>query len=1394
MPVKRNDVSSRMRTVSEGRSLSPDVLAVLGDTSCDGAAAADLLGWSPGTVRNERSRLGISLRAAKHDHDARTLEVLTDTSIPHRRAAEILGTTRSKVRTRRANLGIDRAAVHYMPAFEEQNHKVLQNQALTHREAGEKLGLTRAQVKTMRSRLSIDRSARRRPGDDVLAAAVADGRSDEQIAETYGVRPDTVRVWRADIDLYRRPWARPSAANLQDFEGFSAQQPSQQTLAHLVASGLTNREIAQVLGVSPAVAKQRLGAADIRRPAPADIDLGEVRRLKAQALTDAEIGDLLGMSASRILRARKRNSIPAQGEVLRPSPRRVMKLTDDGCNPVAIMQLFRLDPDAASTWIERARHAWLTKPLAAKPAAQSGQRPLARTSPPNDDHLEVPVGKGHTDTDVARPPQVSVATLRRQRRRAPRVARNGLRPTAGQFQRLVDRGLSDRDIADELGVAPSTASSWRREAGVHRPPPGSKNPGKEVLSGLVSEGLSDTSIAQRFGVTRSTASQWRRVAGLQPGLARSTHPGEKQLVALVTDGFTDGQIAERYAVAEATAATWRRAAGISRSRRAPSSKIVELLAKGLDDETIANMLGLSPGTVAGHRRDAAWTDPATSPTAAPGRTPKGPGARSNPRWGRHASEVTLEARAGRPAHELYGILGGALLAMSPRDRSSLGNIVGWLRDNHRWPVGEDELAVAAYVVAAHRAGRSLPTITDHLMALRHLQEATGAVVTTGAAHATIRRIRASGASWTEPCAPVTPLRVLRAAWVWDWTMSPRNVLRISSATLMAAHPELRHPMARIGRFRPEFVTFFADSAEVNLPATERREAVRATVSPHADARGEPWRCPVAALRRLVGTERPALVRDVKSAGAYRRELLSDLACRAWLAITFQNALRSGTIGRATIEQLHKPAFQLRAKGGLVDVTIAHTIDHELCPSCAVRDLLRHLPRNTPASQRLGTLATTTSIGSWFAARVAEVSPQASGMTPNTLRRSMASIVYQRTGDLFAVARLLQHRSDLGTTARYVEALPNIGDLTDLDYPLPVWEEYLANTARVEPKRAGPLEAFTSVVNEAVEHLKAAGHSSVGQDGRPQAVAARRQYREFCDGTAPFDFPNGWWLDPEDPQSLQRFIIHYLFQRSNRVATVEAKVAHVLDDRPLQARQAFKRAVAPILRGAKKRERAERMASHRAPLVTREMATGAAQVLLAENDLLAAGRIILGWNAALRPSSLRGVNEQSLTRFGPRATLAVRVATKRRGATNRHAYTVTLEEQNDALCPIQWLDRMAATGTAVDYERSKSRDHHAWLAERAVVTESMPGWGRVTPMSLRHGRAVEHYTQTMNIVGTQVLLGHQSPARTMTYLVHLSARIRSAVVGDLTAALGIDGGTTVNPRVGAGLWPLSRGKH
>lgn len=1314
MPDNNDDVSSRTRSISAGRSPSPDTLAVLRDTSCDGAAAAQLLGWSPAMVRTERSRLGISLRAAKHDHDTQTLEVLTDESISHQRAAEILGTTRSKIRTRRAALGIDRASVHYVPVPETQGQEVLRDQALTHREAAEKLGLTRAQVKTMRSRLGINRSARRCPEENVLVAAVEDGLTDEQIGATYGVRPDTVRGWRADIDLYRRPWARPSTANLQNFEAFSGQRPSQQVLTALVASGLTNREIAQVLGVSRAVVKQRLGTGGIRRAAPVDLDLGELQRLKAQALTDAEIGDLLGVSASRVLGARRRNGIPAQGEVLRPSPQRVMELTNDGRNAAAIMQLFTLDPDAASAWIERAQHAWRRQPRAAKPAAHGGQRPLAGTTRPTDDHLEVPGGEGH--------------------------------------------------------------------------------PGTEVLGALVSKGLSDKSIAQRFGVSPSTASQWRRVAGIQPAVARSKHPGEEQIVALVNDGLSDGQIAERYEVAEVTAANWRRAAGVSRSRQAPSSRIVELAAKGFDDGTIADMLGVLPDTVARHRHDATWSNLATSPTAAPRPMPKARGGRSNPRWGRHTSEVTLEAAAGRPAHEVYGISEIELHVMAQRDRSSLGNVVKWLNDNQRWPVKEDELAVAAYVVAAHRAGRSLPTIADHLMALRHLQEATGAIVTTGAGHATIRRIRASGVVWSEPCAPVTPLRVLRNAWAWDWTMSPRNVLRIASATLLSAHPELRHPMAKTGRFRPEFVTFFADSAYVSLPATERRQAVQATVTPHGDARGEPWRCPVAALRRLVGTQQPALVRDVKGAGAYRRELVHDLACRAWLAITFQNALRSGTIGRATIEQLQKPVFQLRAKGGLVDVTITHTRDHELCPACGVRDLLRHLPPGTPASQRLRTIATTQRIGYWFAARVAEVSPLASGATPNTLRRSKASILYQQSGDLFAVARLLQHGADLGTTARYVEALPNIGDLTDPNYPLHVWEEYLAKTAKAERKRAGPLEALPSVLDATVEYLEAAGHPSVGRDGRPQAVAARRQYQEFCEGTAPFDFPDAWWLDPEDPQSLQRFVIHYLFQRSNRVATVEAKVAHVLDDRPLETRHAFRKSVNPILRGAQRRERAEGVTSRRAPLATREMAAAAAQVLLEENDLLGAGRIILGWNAALRSSSIRGVNERSLIRYGPRAALTVRVATKRRGVAGRHVYEVALEEQDDLLCPIRWLDLMASTGTSLAFfDRSRGRDYHAWRAERALVAARIPVWGQVTPMSLRHGRAVEYYTDTMDILGTQLLLGHKSPARTMTYLVNLSARVRSAVVSDLTEVLGINGDARVNPRVGVGLRPPGRGR-
>lgn len=105
------------------------------------------------------------------------------------------------------------------------------------------------------------------------------------------------------------------------------------------------------------------------------------------------------------------------------------------------------------------------------------------------------------------------------------------------------KGMTDRQIGDALGVSIETVRKWRQRAGlVSHPPP------RIVLSRLdvdgrgmelYQQGLSDLEIAEAFGLTRRTVRDWRERRGLKankrPGRPRKTCSKPKEGPLFMTD-------------------------------------------------------------------------------------------------------------------------------------------------------------------------------------------------------------------------------------------------------------------------------------------------------------------------------------------------------------------------------------------------------------------------------------------------------------------------------------------------------------------------------------------------------------------------------------------------------------------------------------------------------------------------------------------------------------------------------------------------------------------------------------------------------------------------------------------------------------------------------------------
>lgn len=119
------------------------------------------------------------------------------------------------------------------------------------------------------------------------------------------------------------------------------------------------------------------------------------------------------------------------------------------------------------------------------------------------------------------------------------------------------KGMTDRQISEALGVAHDTVRKWRYRAGLvsHRPPMirmsrlDADGKGME----LYKQGLSDCEIAKAFDMTPAAVRDWRLRRGLKPNRAPTRPPVCR---AAPKDGplfMTDKEILESWR----NAASWR---------------------------------------------------------------------------------------------------------------------------------------------------------------------------------------------------------------------------------------------------------------------------------------------------------------------------------------------------------------------------------------------------------------------------------------------------------------------------------------------------------------------------------------------------------------------------------------------------------------------------------------------------------------------------------------------------------------------------------------------------------------------------------------------------------------------------------------------------------------------
>jgi transposase/DNA-binding XRE family transcriptional regulator len=163
-------------------------------------------------------------------------------------------------------------------------------QGLSDRQIGQRYGVQARVVTQWRQAAGLSPATPPgRPSPQELAGLFDQGLSDRQIGQRYGVAAGTVRLWRYDAELLRY---HPS------------KQPSPQMLAQLVGEGISDRVIGQRYGkAAQTVRRWRLDDELVRTPPPPTVDAARVQELRGQGLPIPDVAAQLGYTPSQASRA-----------------------------------------------------------------------------------------------------------------------------------------------------------------------------------------------------------------------------------------------------------------------------------------------------------------------------------------------------------------------------------------------------------------------------------------------------------------------------------------------------------------------------------------------------------------------------------------------------------------------------------------------------------------------------------------------------------------------------------------------------------------------------------------------------------------------------------------------------------------------------------------------------------------------------------------------------------------------------------------------------------------------------------------------------------------------------------------------------------------------------------
>ena len=123
-------------------------------------------------------------------------------------------------------------------------------------------------------------------------------------------------------------------------------------------------------------------------------------------------------------------------------------------------------------------------------------------------------------------------------------------------------GMSDKEIAEEQGVNPSTILRWKRRKGLNVKRNWVKI-GIEEYKKMKRDGKTEEEIAKMFGVSTWTVKKWKKEYGLTGNPTNVSMPPPKEYIKLKREGKTDKEICKMWNVSMTKMTLWKRQNGLT---------------------------------------------------------------------------------------------------------------------------------------------------------------------------------------------------------------------------------------------------------------------------------------------------------------------------------------------------------------------------------------------------------------------------------------------------------------------------------------------------------------------------------------------------------------------------------------------------------------------------------------------------------------------------------------------------------------------------------------------------------------------------------------------------------------------------------------------------------------